>query len=120
MGELTKAADSVASAVPTAPSRKYGLEPHWDSCDGMKGTFGWDDLSYNLLWDRGVDPASLVGSIGSTLQARGWTRVDLVGTDRWKTTLSSGSKALAMFEQYLGAPSLQFSTEPAPPRVSGC
>jgi hypothetical protein len=48
------------------------VEPHWDSCDGKPGTFGWDPvvIQVGFRW-RGTTQA-LASVLNSRLAARGW------------------------------------------------
>lgn len=53
------------------------VEPRWDSCDGMAGTFGWDPAVIQVGFQWAGSRHALVDLLGERLDARGWTR----GTD---------------------------------------
>jgi len=49
-------------------------EPHWDSCDGMAGTFGWDPAVIQVGFRWTGSSHALVGLLNDRLGARGWAR----------------------------------------------
>lgn len=50
------------------------VEPRWDSCDGMTGTFGWDPVAINVGFRWAGSSHALVGLLSERLGARGWAR----------------------------------------------
>jgi hypothetical protein len=48
------------------------IEPRWDSCDGTKGTFGWDPAVIQVGFRRAHSYRALVKLLNSRLVARGW------------------------------------------------
>jgi hypothetical protein len=48
------------------------IEPRWDSCDGIRGTFGWDPALVQAGFPWSGPAESLVALINDRLTARGW------------------------------------------------
>lgn len=48
------------------------IEPRWDSCDGTKGTFGWDPAVIQVGFQWARSDQALVKLLNSRLVARGW------------------------------------------------
>ncbi len=55
------------------------VEPRWDSCDGMAGTFGWDPALIQVGFQWAGNSASLTKYLNRRLVPRGLTRGDLRG-----------------------------------------
>ncbi len=66
------AAPCDACQFPAAYALK--IEPRWDSCDGMAGTFGWDPVIIQAGFQWAGSRQALVALIDERLTARGWTR----------------------------------------------
>src|SRR5262249_29683247 len=50
------------------------VEPRWDSCDGMAGTFGWDPVVLQVGFRWTGSSHALAGIVNARLGARGWPR----------------------------------------------
>jgi hypothetical protein len=50
------------------------VEPRWDSCDGMAGTFGWDPVVIQVGFRWTGSSHALVDLLNERLGARGWAR----------------------------------------------
>lgn len=50
------------------------IEPRWDSCDGMAGTFGWDPVIIQVGFRWAGSSQALAGLLDERLTARGWAR----------------------------------------------
>ena len=50
------------------------VEPRWDSCDGMAGTFGWDPVVIQVGFRWTGSSHALVDLLNEHLDARGWAR----------------------------------------------
>ena len=48
------------------------IEPPWDSCDGMAGTFGWDPVTIQVGFRWTGSDQSLMNQLNQNLTARGW------------------------------------------------
>lgn len=48
------------------------IEPRWDSCDGMAGTFGWDPVIIQVGFRWTGSSQALVDLLNEQLSARGW------------------------------------------------
>jgi hypothetical protein len=48
------------------------IEPRWDSCDGLAGTFGWDPaiVQMGFRWDKTAQ--ELLAALNARLRAKGW------------------------------------------------
>jgi hypothetical protein len=73
---LLDALRPVAAVVPsgTTVSRRTFTEPRWDSCDGIKSTYGWDDVTVGVGFvPIGLSDAATVNHIKDGLRSQGWT-----------------------------------------------
>jgi hypothetical protein len=50
------------------------IEPRWDSCDGMAGTFGWDPVVVQVGFQWAGSSQALMDLLDERLTARGWVR----------------------------------------------
>jgi hypothetical protein len=50
------------------------VEPRWDSCDGMAGTFGWDPVVIQVGFRWTGSSQALVNLLNERMGAQGWTR----------------------------------------------
>lgn len=77
--------------------------PEWDSCDGIKSTYGWDDVTVTAQFDRVESPDQTVSAINASLHKLGWVsdRGSSDGAWYWDRKLSNGSQATV---QLLGGP----------------
>jgi hypothetical protein len=64
----------VSRAVPPNAKIEYAHynEPRWDSCDGIAGTFGWDDPSAQIEFTWTGSPTALIGYAEAALAPSGW------------------------------------------------
>lgn len=90
----------VSRAVPPAAKVEYAHydEPAWDSCDGMSGTWGWDDPSVQVEFAWDGSPATVLAHAKTVLARDGWTgftpqvQNGLPG-GAWTKRLSNGTTA---------------------------
>jgi hypothetical protein len=132
-GQTLAALGSVAVAVPDDATSvlRQDVAPHWDSCDGREGTFGFSDIGVYVSFGTSTPPDKLLSRANVRLQESGWspdvtmnTPLGPVGT--WTRTLADGSVARAQ----LGAGTsdngqtitwnLSAIAPPHGQRVSGC
>lgn len=83
------------------------VEPRWDSCDGMAGTFGWDPVVIQVGFPWNGSGHALVGLLNERLGARGWAR----GT---APSWSSDDAPIAWIGPHGHAPMAQFSLDSMP------
>lgn len=57
---------------PTSYAMK--IEPAWDSCDGMAGTFGWDPVVIQVGFSWPGSSRALVEVVSKRMRLRGWAR----------------------------------------------
>lgn len=75
-------------------------KPHWDSCDGRAGTFGFDPVQVDAEFVTAEAPSALLASAGQTMAAAGW-RVEQPLTSplgpgtEWTRTVPGGARATA-------------------------
>lgn len=77
------------------------IEPAWDSCDGMAGTFGWDNVIVQAGFEWKGTPAQLFELLNQRLLRVGWESSHLVAGARnplydyavWSGPLPSGIRA---------------------------
>ncbi|MBO1756890.1 hypothetical protein [Allobranchiibius sp. CTAmp26] len=94
------------SAIP-ATVRTFGQQffpPTWDSCDGVKSTYGWDDVTVTEEFDHVKSPDQTVSAMNASLHKLGWVpdSASSEGAWYWNRKLSNGSEASI---QLLGGPS---------------
>jgi hypothetical protein len=118
----------VSRVVPPNTKIDYAhySEPFWDSCDGMAGTFGWDDPSVQVEFGWSGSPTTLIDYARGKLARLGWgafTQQEDNGLPgaAWTKTLGNGTTAHAQ----LGASAYGgwFIFAQAPPlghQSSGC
>lgn len=105
------------------------IEPQWDSCDGMAGTFGWDPviIQIGFQW-KGSDKA-LMNLLNQRLNARGWARGAVTswsgdqGPDaNWISPLGHGpTEEFALDAPADGLPWMAtIEAKPMGPLVKGC
>ena len=132
-GRRLKALSSVSIALPKNAQvhLRTVAEPHWDSCDGRKGTFGWSDVGVYYQFTTNEGESELVKTAASILTSHGWHvtqqtnaggpyltgRKFLDKTIPLQVTLSPGY-------QVAGGPisywDISAFAPPVGPRVSGC
>ena len=118
----------VSEAVPpnTKIDYAHSSEPFWDSCDGMAGTFGWDDPSVQVEFEWSGSPATLISYAKATLAHLGWESFtpqtqDGIPGGAWTKKLDNGTTAQAQLGPSAGGGWFMFAQ--APPlgqRSSGC
>lgn len=127
-GRILSQLKSVSAAVPANSFVQYAHydEPRWDSCDGMTGTFGWDDPSVQINFTWSGSPTALISGVKRVLAESGWGAFmpqvnNGVPGAAWKKTLDNGTIAQAQLaaESY-GGWSLFAQAPPVGQRVSGC
>ena len=127
-GHILNQLRTISRAVPPNATVQYAHynEPHVDSCDGMAGTFGWDDASAQIEFTWPGSPSALIRYVGAALMQFGWGTYkpeaeDGVPGAAWTRRLSNGTTASAQlgFDPY-GAWHLVALGAPVGKRVSGC
>lgn len=124
-----KAIHPVLSVVPPGAhvTLKQSVEPHWDSCDGIKSTYGWDDATVAVDFTGGGSATQVTARIRTSMRNLGWT-IDQGSVDqgefRWHKKLDHGARASAVL---IGGPgsqppgwSLQATAPPATHPSKGC
>ena len=88
----------------------HEYEPQWDSCDGQRSTYGWDDATITMTFDsNGIAATTILTHIKHSLRADGWTFLPWQGGAwYWTRVLAPGVHAQI---QLLGGP----GTEPPNP-----
>ena len=64
----------VLTAIPPNATVQYKLvsEPKWDSCDGRRSTFGWNDLSVDAAFTTASTVSSVWSAIRNAMASLGW------------------------------------------------
>ncbi|SEL93952.1 hypothetical protein SAMN05414137_115173 [Streptacidiphilus jiangxiensis] len=125
---LAQALQPVLSAVPAgaAVTQHESVAPIWDSCDGIRSTFGWDSVTVDTLFDGGGSPAQVVAHVDARMRDLGWMAdgAPSAGQWQWHKVMPGGAVAQA---QLVGGPGsspdgwmLQASAPPATHPVHGC
>jgi hypothetical protein len=90
----------VSHAVPPSAKIEYAHydEPAWDSCDGMAGTWGWDDPSVQVEFSWQGSSTSLLDHAKAALAHDGWGGFaqqvqNGVPGGAWTKKLSNGTTA---------------------------
>jgi hypothetical protein len=118
----------VLSVVPPGAhvTLKQSVEPQWDSCDGIRSTYGWDEATVNVDFTGGGPALTTVSYVQVAMRGLGWTFDGSIaqGTWAWHKKLADGGQASA---QLLGGPNveppgwtLQATAPPATHPSSGC
>lgn len=84
------------------------VEPRWDSCDGMAGTFGWDPVVIQVGFPWTSSSRTLVGLVDKRLAARGWARG---AAPSW----SGDETPIAWISSHGHAPTEMFTLDPPIP-----
>jgi hypothetical protein len=73
-GHILASLRRVAAAIPSDAhvAYRHADAPHWDSCDGMAGTFGWNDVVYQASFTSPLCRAE-------SSRTRSWHSVSVVG-----------------------------------------
>ena len=103
-GRLLSVLKSTEIVVPADAQVAYRqrYEPHWDSCDGRAGTFGWGDASVDISFRSSSEPRVVLGRAGTLLAKQGWTAERIAETDGpgigsyWTKTGLSGPKSFSV------------------------
>jgi hypothetical protein len=107
-GRLMAAIRPVLSVIPAAAHVIRGdeVKPRWDSCDGVKSTYGWTDVTVDAQFTAGDPPERMVAAMDHALRRLGWTADPGSGGGAWywHRTVSGGAKAAI---QLLGGPDAQ-------------
>ena len=122
-GRILSELQTAVAALPADATVIYrnDVEPHWDSCDGRPGTFGWDNVVVQIHFSSPSAPAGMFANAVSQMTARGWTvrdrhdYTDLV----WTRQLRNGTEAKAQLSE-VGGWTIYAFAPPIGPRASGC
>jgi len=105
-GRILAGLQTVESAIPaeTDVMLRQANEPRWDSCDGQAGTFGWNNVTFDVQFRVREQPDTLVGQVDEVLTGAGWHRMEASGTPlgpnaRWSRTLSGPIVATAVLSE---------------------
>jgi hypothetical protein len=101
-GRILSALKSIESALPdgaTEVTRQYA-QPHWDSCDGREGTFGWSSIAVIVNFRTDSPADSLLLSASGPMDAAGWSKSRTLSSpigpgQDWTRTLPDGTLAVA-------------------------
>lgn len=118
----------VLSVVPIGAHviRKEEVKPRWDSCDGVRSTYGWGDVTVDAEFTASDTPDRTVKAIDQALRGLGWIADSGSGSGAWywHRTVTGDRQAVA---QLLGGPdsqpsdwSLQATVPPATHPSKGC
>jgi hypothetical protein len=124
---------TIERAIPTDANvmSRQANEPHWDSCDGQSGTFGWGDVTVYVAFRTRIQPDALIADADKALSAAGWRRAATLNTPlgpgaRWSRTVLGTTMASATLAPGIrgdGTGTYWDLDAVAPPqgkRVSGC
>ncbi|WP_152627864.1 hypothetical protein [Streptacidiphilus neutrinimicus] len=128
---LLRSIEPVLTAIPPGAhvTQRDTVEPRWDSCDGVRSTFGWAPPTVDVAFDYAGAAGSadrVVAHVRSAMQALGWTYDPAwSGRGQWQWRRAApGGQAQA---QLLGGAddrpsrwSLQASVPAATHPVKGC
>lgn len=128
---LLAALRPVANATPPGVSQvsRSFSEPIWDSCDGVKSSFGWDDVTVNVSFNsNGISDTTIFDHIKHVLQADGWvydSNSSGTGAWEWHRDLAPGHHAQVRLLGGAGDDppnpwDLQATTPPDTHPVKGC
>lgn len=132
-GRRLEALSSVSIALPENAHvhLRTVAEPHWDSCDGRKGTFGWSDVSVYYEFTTNEGESQLAETAASILTSHGWRVTQqtnaggpyLIGRKFLDKTIPLKVTLSANY-QVVGGPisywDLSAFAPPSGQRVSGC
>lgn len=128
-GRILAQLRSVQAGVPKGASINYAhfVEPlRQDSCDGMPGTQGWDDVIVDISFKWSGSPIFLVSYAREILQKVGWgafhpqTSYGAPG-GQWTMRLANGTMAIAQLGyQVSGSWTLFTEAPPVGKSTSGC
>jgi hypothetical protein len=78
-GRLLAALSPVDAALPAGAQIDYvhKLEPLWEACDGMAGTWGWSDVSLDAVFTSSKSVLEVIAHADEVLRRQGWTRETL-------------------------------------------
>jgi hypothetical protein len=100
---------------------QHGAPPVWDSCDGRKGTFGWDPVRVVVAVRLG--PGTLA-ALDRSFASAGWTKQESgpPPRSRWSGLVANGRPATLSVNEGRTDDSLfvSFSAQPPGPVVRGC
>jgi hypothetical protein len=107
-GQLMAVIRPVLSVVPngTHVIRSEEVKPRWDSCDGVKSTYGWNDVTVDAEFTAKEPPEQTVAAIDQALRRLGWTASPGSGDGAWSwhRTATGGAEAVT---RLLGGPDAQ-------------
>lgn len=67
--------EPVLSAVPAGAhvTQQDRIEPRWDSCDGVRSSYGWDPVVADVLFRTLMTQEQVVASVRAAMTRLGWT-----------------------------------------------
>jgi hypothetical protein len=99
-GRILAALQSIDTAVPAGATglTRMSAEPHWDSCDGREGTFGWSVIGFYIEFNTTVPAKTLLAIADGRLAASGWQQTGTLSSplglsSQWTRTLADGTIA---------------------------
>lgn len=115
----------VLGAIPASAhvTTKNVAVPQWDSCDGIRATYGWDDVTVDADFTAAGSVASVVADVDARLRALGWAAQPGASGDvqYWQRTIVPGVVAVArLFPPTYDLWSIDASAPPAVHSITGC
>ncbi|MFJ6832500.1 hypothetical protein [Streptomyces sp. NPDC091209] len=108
-------------------TQKQSVKPQWDSCDGIRSTYGWDPATVVVDFTDGGSAPRVVAYVQRAMRGLGWTFEQASigqGTWAWHRKVASGGRASALL---IGGPgseppgwTLQATAPPASHPSNGC
>ncbi len=121
-GQILKSISTVELGLPSDAkvSLSQQVEPAWDSCDGIKGTFGWNDVQVHYLFTTGQSLTGLIAAADIKMRAAGWTTT---GRGAWTRPVNGGTATASLTRD--GGPKsrhweLNADAPPIGPQATGC
>lgn len=105
MAKLTPTLDAIPTSV--HPTDRQIFRSRWDSCDGVRSTFGWDDLTVSEEFDHVQSVPAFITQLETAFSKQGWHLTDGkpdAGPWYWQKKLIGGETATI---QLLGGPGFQ-------------
>jgi hypothetical protein len=121
MAVLTNAEVAIPPGAEIAYRHDEG--PHWDSCDGRDGTYGWDDVVFQVHFSSTLSASEIVAGADGALLAKGWSRSGLADGPTqwiWGTQQRSVGAQAQLTRDPDGKWTLYATAPPVGRRASGC
>ena len=120
-GVILKQLARTAAALPSDAMVAFDHrdEPHWDSCDGMKDTFGWSAAAVQIHFASASSESKVLQNADRAMQLAGWQGIR---EGWWSMRLANGTTATASLQRqwYDGKWTLVASAPGVGQQASGC